>query len=67
MEKTSVTTFQCGLWTTTLQRAILDLWVQVRNCFSVAAWVRGEFWGEWVHMHLRLGPFSVHLKLSQYC
>lgn len=67
MEKTLVTTFQCGLQTTALQRAILDLWVQLRNCISVAAWVGGEFWGEWIHVHVWLGPFTVHLKLSQHC
>ena len=67
MEKTSVTTLQHGLRTTTLQRATLDLWVQPRNRVSVAAWVGGEFWGEWIHVRVWLGPFTVHLKLSQHC
>ena len=29
----------------------------------VAAWMGGEFGGEWVHVN----PFAVHLKLSQHC
>ena len=24
-------------------------------------------WGEWIHEQVWLGPFSVHLKLSQHC
>ena len=23
--------------------------------------------GEWIHVYVRLSPFSVHLKLSQHC
>ena len=26
-----------------------------------------EFGGEWIHVHVWLSPFTVHLKLSQYC
>ena len=33
----------------------------------VAAWMRGEFGGEWIHVYVLLSPFPVHLKLSQYC
>ena len=27
----------------------------------------GEFKGEWIHVYVWLSPFTVHLKLSQYC
>ena len=27
----------------------------------------GEFGGECTHVHVRLSPFTVHLKLSQHC
>ena len=33
----------------------------------VAAWVGGEFGGEWIHVCVWLSPFSVYLKLSQHC
>ena len=26
-------------------------------------WVDGEFGGEWIHVHVWLTPFAVHLKL----
>ena len=29
-----------------------------------AAWVGGEFGGEWTHVYAWLSPFPVHLKLS---
>ena len=32
---------------------------------SVAAWMGGEFGEEWIHVYVRLSPFSVHPKLSQ--
>ena len=31
-----------------------------------AAWMGGEFGGEWVHVYGWLSPFAVHLKLSQH-
>ena len=31
-----------------------------------AAWMGGEFGGEWIHVICRLSPFAVHSKLSQY-
>ena len=34
------------------------------QCF-VAAWMGGEFGGEWIHVYVWLSPFAVHLKLSQ--
>ena len=34
----------------------------------VAAWMRGEFGGEWIHEYIwLLSPFAVPLKLSQQC
>ena len=27
----------------------------------------GEFGREWIYVYVRLSPFTVHLKLSQYC
>ena len=34
---------------------------------SVAAWMGGEFGGEWIHVYGWLSPSAVHLKLSQHC
>ena len=31
----------------------------------VAAWIRGEFRGEWIYIYICLNPFAVHFKLSQ--
>ena len=36
------------------------------QCY-VAAWMGGEFGAEWIHVHVWLSPFSVHLKQSQHC
>ena len=33
----------------------------------VAAWMGGEFGGEWIQIYIRLSPFTVQLKLSQHC
>ena len=33
----------------------------------VAAWMGGEFGGEWTQVFVWLSPFAVHLKLSQNC
>ena len=33
----------------------------------VAAWMGGEFEGEWIHAFIWLSPFPIHLKLSQHC
>ena len=33
----------------------------------LAAWMRGGFGGEWIHVAERLSSFAVHLKLSQHC
>ena len=34
------------------------------QCY-VAAWMGGEFGGEWIHVYVWLSPFAVQLKLSQ--
>ena len=31
----------------------------------VAAWMGGEFGGEWIHGYVWLSPFTVHLNVSQ--
>ena len=36
------------------------------QCY-VAAWMGGEFGGEWIHVYVWLSPFAVYLKLSQHC
>ena len=36
------------------------------QCY-VAAWMGGEFGGEWTHVYVWLRPFTVRLKLSQHC
>ena len=33
----------------------------------VAGWIGVGFGGERIHVYVWLGPFAVHLKLSQYC
>ena len=35
--------------------------------YSMAAWMGGEFGGQWIHVYVCLSPFTVHLKLSQHC
>ena len=44
-----------------------------KNCLAhgtllsyVAAWMGGEFGGEWIHVCVWLSLFAVHLKLSQH-
>ena len=41
-----------------------DLLYSIGN--YVAAWMGGEFGGEWIHAYVWLSSFSVYLKLSQY-
>ena len=36
------------------------------QCY-VAAWMGGQFGGEWIHVYVWLTPFAVHLKISQHC
>ena len=36
------------------------------QCY-LAAGMGGEFGGGWIHVCVRLSPFTAHLKLSQHC
>ena len=36
------------------------------QCY-VAAWMVGEFRGEWIYEYVCLSSCAVHLKLSQHC
>ena len=49
----------------TVQKGLEHTWNSAQ-CY-VAAWMGGEFGGEWIHVYLWLSPFTVHLKLSQHC
>ena len=40
-------------------------WNSAKCC--VAGWMGGEFGGEWIHVYAWLRPFTVPLKLPQYC
>ena len=46
-------------------KALLDSAGTSAQC-HIAAWIGGEFGGEWIHVYLWLSPFAVHLKLSQH-
>ena len=35
------------------------------QCY-VAAWMGGDFGGEWIHVYAWLSPYAIHLKLSQH-
>ena len=36
------------------------------QCYA-PAWIGGGFGGKWIHVYAWLSPFTVHLKLQQYC
>ena len=36
------------------------------QCYA-AAWMGGDFGGEWILAYVWLSPFAVHLKLPQHC
>ena len=36
------------------------------QCY-VAAWMGGEFGGEWIHVYVWLSTFALYLNLSQLC
>ena len=48
-------------WRTT--KLLLDSTGNSAQC-HVAAWLGGEFGGEWIHVYVWLSLFAVHLKLS---
>ena len=58
-----VYTVLCLKWITN-KDLLYSTWNSVQ-CY-VAAWMGGQFGREWIHVYVRLSPFTVHLKLSQY-
>ena len=36
------------------------------QCY-LAAWMGGEFGGDWIHVYVWLSTFAAHLKLSLHC
>ena len=65
----------CRIWDEHVHTAIFkwviskdlqDITGNSAQCY-VAAWIGGEFGGEWIHVHVWLNPFAVYLKLSQHC
>ena len=59
-----VYTVLCLKWITN-KDLLYSTWNSVQ-CY-VAAWMGGQFGGESIHVYMRLSPFTLHLKLSQYC
>ena len=66
-----------GLWPTSLlcswdslgKNIAMDHLYSIGNtvqCY-VATWREEEFGREWIHVYLRLSPFTAHLTLSQHC
>ena len=71
-----------GWWQGTLREFVMDMYTLLylkritkkdllystgnsAQCY-VAAWMGRESGGEWIHVYVWLGPFAVHLKLSQH-
>ena len=44
---------------------LYSMWNSAQCC--VAAWMGGEFGGEWIHVYVWLTSFAVPLKLSPHC
>ena len=53
-------TLLCLKWITS--KDLLHSTGNSAQCY-VAAWMGGEFGGEWIHVYILLSPFTVHLKL----
>ena len=49
-----------------LEKSKLGVPQGTAHCY-VAAWAGRQFGGEWLHAHVWLSPFAVHLKLLQCC
>ena len=49
-----------------IKKDLLDSTGNSAQCY-VAAWVGGEFGGEWTPVFLWRSPCTAHLKLSQHC
>ena len=58
---TDMYTLLCFKWIT--NKDLLYSTGNFAHCY-VAAWIGGEFEGEWTHIYVWLSPFAVHLKLS---
>ena len=43
---------------------LYSTWISAQ-CY-VAAWIGGEFGGEWLHVYVWLGPSIAHLELSPH-
>ena len=41
--------------------------VKTHQCCYVAAWMGGEFGGEWIRVYIWQSPFAVHVKPLQHC
>ena len=59
-----VDTRLCLTWRTS--KDLLDSSGNSAQCHG-AAWMGGEFGGEWIYVHVWLRPFAVCVKLSQDC
>ena len=57
-------TLLCLTWRTS--KDLLSSTGDSAQC-HVAAWMGGEFGGEWICVHVWLSPFSVHRKPSHHC
>ena len=55
-----VDTGLCLTWRTS--KGLLDSTGNSAQC-HVAARMGGQFGGEWIHVHVRLSPSTIHLKL----
>ena len=47
------------------ERIIRDFTILLQ--YYVPEWMRLQFGGEWIHVHVQLSPFAFHLKISQHC
>ena len=71
MEEGTVREFGIDMYTLLYLKRITnkDLLYSSENsaqCY-VAAWIWGEFGGEWIPVYLWLSPFTAPLKLAQHC
>ena len=61
-----------GVWDGQVHTAIFKMDNQqgpaheTAQCY-VAAWMGGEFGGEWIRAYVWQSPFAIHPKLSQHC
>ena len=56
-------TLLCLKWITS-KDPLYSTWSSVQCC----VWPGWDgVWGEWLHVYMWLGPFAVHLRVSQHC